>query len=172
MKHAILILLAIILFACNHQQPDEKQNSHSQIDSLQSQIDSLQSQLKNSYAPGFGEFMSGIQVHHEKLWFAGINQNWKLADFEIHEIEESLDDIKKYCTDRPESKSTDMINAPLDSVSKAIVSKNETEFKSGYLLLTNTCNSCHQATNHEFNVITIPTTPPFSNQVFKLKNEK
>lgn len=172
MKHAILILLAIILFACNHQQSDEKQNSHSQIDSLQSQIDSFQSQLKNSYAPGFGEFMSGIQVHHEKLWFAGINQNWKLADFEIHEIEESLDDIKKYCTDRPESKSIDMINAPLDSVSKAIVSKNETEFKSGYLLLTNTCNSCHQATNHEFNVITIPTTPPFSNQVFKLKNEK
>ena len=172
MKHAILILLAIILFACNHQQPAEKQNSHSQIDSLQSQIDSLQSQLKNSYAPGFGEFMSGIQVHHEKLWFAGINQNWKLADFEIHEIEESLDDIKKYCTDRPESKSIDMINAPLDSVSKAIVSKNETEFKSGYLILTNTCNSCHQATNHEFNVITIPTTPPFSNQVFKLKNEK
>lgn len=172
MKHAILILLAIILFACNHQQPDEKQNSQSQTDSLQSQIDSLQSQLKNSYAPGFGEFMSGIQVHHEKLWFAGINQNWKLADFEIHEIEESLDDIKKYCTDRPESKSIDMINAPLDSVSKAIVSKNETEFKSGYLLLTNTCNSCHQATNHEFNVITIPTTPPFSNQVFKLKNEK
>ena len=172
MKHAILILLAIILFACNREEPAEKQNSQSQIDSLQSQIDSLQSQLKNSYAPGFGEFMSGIQVHHEKLWFAGINQNWKLADFEIHEIEESLDDIKKYCTDRPESKSIDMINTPLDSVSKAIVSKNETEFKSGYLLLTNTCNSCHQATNHEFNVITIPTTPPFSNQVFKLKNEK
>jgi hypothetical protein len=165
MKRAILILLAIVLFACNHQQPGEKQN-------FQSQIDSLQSQLKNTYAPGFGEFMSGIQVHHEKLWFAGINQNWKLADFEIHEIEESLEDIKKYCTDRPESKSIDMINAPLDSVSKAIVSKNETEFKSGYLLLTNTCNSCHQATNHEFNVITVPTTPPFSNQVFKLKDEK
>jgi len=172
MKHAILILLAIILFACNREEPAEKQNSQSQRDSLQSQSDSLESQLKNSYAPGFGEFMSGIQVHHEKLWFAGINQNWKLADFEIHEIEESLDDIKKYCTDRPESKSIDMINAPLDSVSKAIVSKNETEFKSGYLILTNTCNSCHQATNHEFNVITIPTMPPFSNQVFKLKNEK
>ena len=110
MKHAILILLAIILFACNHQQPDEKQNSHSQIDSLQSQIDSLQSQLKNSYAPGFGEFMSGIQVHHEKLWFAGINQNWKLADFEIHEIMEALDDIQNVNTDRPEVKSIKMIN--------------------------------------------------------------
>jgi len=51
-----------------------------------------------SYKPGFGEFMGGIQVHHEKLWFAGTNQNWKLAGFEIHEIKESMDDIRKYCT--------------------------------------------------------------------------
>ena len=35
--------------------------------------------------PGFEEFMSNIQAHHAKLWFAGQNHNWKLADFEIHE---------------------------------------------------------------------------------------
>ena len=88
------------------------------------------------------------------------------------EIEESLDDIKKYCTDRPETQSIELIDEPLDSVGKAIRNKNVAGFKSGYLLLTNTCNSCHQATDHGFNVITVPTTPPFSNQVFKPKNEK
>ena len=93
MKKTSLILLTFTLFACN-QQVNKTQN-------LQSQIDSLQSKLNDSYKPGFGEFMSSIQVHHEKLWFAGINQNWKLADFEINEIKESLDDISQYCTDRP-----------------------------------------------------------------------
>ncbi|MCC7377743.1 MAG: hypothetical protein IT255_00115 [Chitinophagaceae bacterium] len=164
MKKIILIFLTFTLFACN-QQSDETQN-------LQSQIDSLQSKLNDSYTPGFGEFMSSIQVHHEKLWFAGINQNWKLADFEINEIKESLDDIKKYCTDRPETKSIDMIDEPLENIGNAIQKKNETDFKNGFTLLTNTCNSCHQATQHEFNVITIPIIPPFSNQIFKLKNEK
>ena len=164
MKKTSLILLTFTLFACN-QQVNKTQN-------LQSQIDSLQSKLNDSYKPGFGEFMSSIQVHHEKLWFAGINQNWKLADFEINEIKESLDDISQYCTDRPETKSIDMIYEPLENISKAIQKKNEADFKSGYILLTNTCNSCHQATQHAFNVITIPTTPPFSNQLFKLENEK
>jgi hypothetical protein len=165
MKQMILLSLTFLLFACSSQQSRKAQD-------LQSQIDSLKSKVNDSYKPGFGEFMSGIQVHHEKLWFAGINQNWKLADFEIHEIEESLDDIKKYCTDRPETKSIDMIDEPLDSVGRAIRNKDLIGFKSGYLLLTNTCNSCHQATDHGFNVITVPTTPPFSNQVFKPKNEK
>ncbi|HET8574231.1 MAG TPA: hypothetical protein VFL76_10205 [Edaphocola sp.] len=165
MKQIVFVLLITTLFACNNQQADKEQR-------LQFEIDSLQSKLNNGYKPGFGEFMSGIQVHHEKLWFAGINQNWALANFEINEIKESLDDIKKYCTDRPEAKSIDMIDGPLENVSNAIRKKNEADFKSNYIILTNTCNSCHQATQHGFNVITIPTTPPFSNQIFKLEDER
>ena len=34
------------------------------------------------------------------------------------------------------------------------------------VLLTNTCNTCHQATRYEFNVITVPNTPAFGNQQF------
>ncbi|MGH2565352.1 MAG: hypothetical protein ACRDE5_12605 [Ginsengibacter sp.] len=161
MKYFLFITTVVLLSACN-QQSDNTQY-------LQTQIDSLQA---NAYKPGFGEFMSSIQVHHNKLWFAGQNQNWKLADFEINEIKESLDDIKKYCTDRPETNSIGMIEQPLQNVSNAIQQKNDTEFKNSYTILTSTCNSCHQATQHEFNVITIPTAPPFSNQNFKLQNEK
>ncbi len=137
---------------------------------LQSQIDSLQVQLNKTYKPGFGEFMSSIQVHHEKLWFAGQNKNWKLADFEIHELEEALQGIQEYCKDRPETKSIAMINAVIDSVQKTIQQKNILAFNNSFIALTNTCNECHQATQHEFNLIQLPTTPPFSNQTFKEKN--
>lgn len=154
----ILVLSAIAFFSACHQQSDNTQ-------SLQNQIDSLQA---NAYKPGFGEFMSNIQVHHIKLWYAGQNENWKLADFEINEIKESLDGIKKYCTDRPETNSIGMIEQPLQNVSNAIQQKNTAEFKNSYIIFTATCNSCHQATQHGFNVITIPTAPPFSNQNFKL----
>ncbi len=158
----ILLLATIMLFwACN--------GAGSNTQSLQKQIDSLQAQINKTYKPGFGEFMSGIQVHHNKLWFAGINQNWKLADFEINEIKESLDDIKMYCTDRPETRSIGMIDSSLQSVSNAIQQKNSIQFKNSFHLLTTTCNSCHQATGHAFNVITVPSIPPFSNQDFSTK---
>jgi hypothetical protein len=134
---------------------------------LQSRIDSLETTIKNSYTPGLGEFMSQIQVHHAKLWFAGINSNWKLADFEIHEIGESLENIQKFNTDRPESKSVTMLQLPIDSIMNDIASKNTEAFKKHFALLTQTCNNCHQGTSHEFNVVTVPTSPPVFNQDFK-----
>ena len=111
----------------------------------------LRKEVKDSYKPGFGEFMSNIQIHHAKLWFAGVNQNWQLADFEIHEIEESLGDILKYQSGREESKSLNVINAPLDSVKSAITKKQLNLFKTSFTTLTTTCNSCHEAVKFNFN---------------------
>lgn len=162
MKQISLFILSFALFACN------QQTDNTQI--LQTRIDSLESKLADTYKPGFGEFMSSIQIHHNKLWFAGQNQNWKLADFEINEIKESLDGIKKYCSDRPETNSIGIIEEPLQNVTNAILQKNITEFRNSYTILTSTCNSCHQTTQHEFNIITVPTIPPFSNQSFKVEN--
>ena len=139
----------------------------SEVPQMQAKIDSLQQQINDTYKPGLGEFMLGIQLHHAKLWFAGQNQNWPLADFEVHEILESLGDIRAYCQDRPEVKAIGMINAPLDSLNNAIQQKNMTSFKSSFILLTNTCNKCHQATEHAFNIVTIPTNLPVVNQDFK-----
>ncbi|MEO9209548.1 MAG: hypothetical protein ABI208_00540 [Ginsengibacter sp.] len=164
MKNLFLILISFWAFACN------QHNDKTQI--LQNRVDSLESKLADTYKPGFGEFMSSIQIHHNKLWFAGQNQNWKLADFEIHEIMENIDAIKKYQTERKESKKIDMIQPALDSMNVAIHQKNPIAFRSSYILLTNTCNSCHRATEFEFNVVKIPENPPFSNQDFKPQHEK
>lgn len=164
MKYLCISYVILILSACNQSVDNQKD--------FQNQIDSLRAKLNDAYKPGFGEFMSSIQVHHNKLWFAGNNQNWKLADFEVGEIQESLEGIKKYCTDRSEVQSLPMINPALDAIRKAIEKQNSTAFKESYISLTNMCNSCHQATKHEFNVIIIPSTPPFSNQNFKVNNEK
>ena len=158
MKDFFIILL-IVCGTSSCQQ--SKQNA------LQQKVDSLEKKLSNTYKPGFGEFMSSIQVHHAKLWFAGQNQNWQLADFEMHEIAETLDAIKEYQTEREESKKVDMLKPSLDAVKDAIDKKDATLFTSSYLLLTNSCNNCHKAVNFGFNVVKIPETPPFSNQAFK-----
>ena len=161
MKYLFIALIAALFISCNLQQDKTLV--------LQNRIDSLEHRLANVYKPGFGEFMSSVQVHHAKLWFAGKNNNWGLADFEIHEIMEAIENIKEYQTERKESKLIGLINPALDSVNAAIQQKNPTMFNSSYQLLTTTCNSCHQATNFEFNVVKIPDAPPpFINQDFKI----
>ena len=164
MKYTPIFLLSLVLLACTQQ-------TYNTL-ALQKRIDSLEKKLNEVYKPGFGECMSNIQAHHSKLWFAGQNQNWKLADFEIHEILEAVEDIEKYQTERKESKSIGMLLPAIDSVNNAIQQKNTALFKNSYTLLTNTCNSCHQAVEFEFNVVKIPETSPFSNQDFRLNEPK
>lgn len=139
------------------------------IKALQQKVDSLQTEINNSYKPGLGDFMISIQLHHQKLWFAGIHENWSLADFEMHEIAEALADIKTYNNDRPEATKVVMLNQPLDDVENAIKEKNITSFRNSFLLLTNTCNACHQAVNFSFNVVKVPDTSSFYNQSFEKK---
>src|SRR5882762_5412851 len=159
MKIIIGYLLLCTLVSCDRQSNDTK--------NMLARMDSLQRELDSSYRPGLGEFMLGIQVHHAKLWFAGQAGNWPLADFETKEIRESVGDIQAYCKDRPEVASIPVIGPPLDSIDAAVRNKNLARFKAGFIALTTSCNSCHQATKHGFNVIQVPSTPPFTNQSFQ-----
>ncbi|MEO6852281.1 MAG: hypothetical protein ABI203_04475 [Mucilaginibacter sp.] len=164
MKTILILLTFFLLASCGSQTNDNTP--------LQASIDSLQQKVNDTYRPGLGEFMSGIQLHHAKLWFAGTNKNWELADFEVHEIGETLDDIKKYCTDRAEVKSIGIIDPAISSITEAIKQKDMESFKKGFVALTAGCNSCHNDNQHGFNVITIPTALPVTNQEFKPGDKK
>ncbi len=159
MKRVLYILATSFILACNHPAAN--------TDAMEKRMDSIDKKTADLYTPGFGEFMSSIQAHHVKLWFAGQNQNWKLADFEVHEIMEALDDIKQFQKARKESQSIDLLNPALDSINKSIQQKDLTQFKSSFTLLTNTCNNCHKAVDFGFIQIKIPETSPFPNQDFK-----
>ncbi|MCD6544940.1 MAG: hypothetical protein J7K34_10585 [Flavobacteriaceae bacterium] len=160
MKIIISIFMFLALVSCKQQAND--------MIKLQDRIKVLEEQVANSYKPGFGELMSSVQAHHAKLWFAGIHKNWKLAEFEVHEIKEALDDIKKYQNNREESKLIDMMLPALDSISSTIKNKERDLFKKSYSFLTTTCNNCHLETKFEYNIVKIPEIQQYSNQDFKM----
>lgn len=158
-RHFIsLLIIGCSIISCTGSTGNERR--------LQNRIDSLEKKLTTGYKPGFGEFMTNIQLHHAKLWFAGQNNNWELAGFEIHEIMESMDGIKQYQPERKETERIGMIGPAIDSVNTAIEQKDILKFRNSYRLLTSTCNNCHKAVSFEFNVVKIPDTPPFTNQSF------
>lgn len=159
----LAFLLPVVLFSCKNPAADTV---------LQTKVDSLQGRLDHVYRPGLGEFMLGIQVHHAKIWFAGTAGNWELTRFEMDELKEAMDDVRTFCTDRPEIKALSMIDAPIDSLNDAVNKKDEALFRKSFGVLTNTCNGCHQATNHAFNVIREPSAPPYTNQDFSAPANK
>src|ERR1700722_1146881 len=124
MRKSLLFISLLFLFGCTENSSKLK-DLQSEINKLNTQNDSLKKLVALS-KPGLGELMLDIQVHHNKLWFAGREENWPLAQFEHDEIMEILKQAEAIENDRPEVKLfKPMIYAQLDSLQKAIKSKDE-----------------------------------------------
>ena len=126
------------------------------------------------YVPGMGEIMGATQMRHSKLWFAGNAGNWPLADYELGEIREGLDDAVLYHPvfkeGIPVSKILERFTAsPLKALEKAIGEKNKNDFRKAFDSLTDACNGCHHAANRSYIVIRRPIVSPYTNLDFSVK---
>jgi len=123
--------------------------------------------------PELGEIMTLTQMRHAKLWYAGRAQNWALADYELDELEEGLDDVVRF---HPTHKDAPLplsqlvpkiMNQPVDELRRAIKAGDGKAFEVALAGLTKACNSCHQASHFGFNVVRQPEESSwFSNQDF------
>jgi hypothetical protein len=114
--------------------------------------------------------MTATQLRHAKLWFAGKNNNWALAGYEIDEIKEGLEDAARLhptLDGVPVAEMVKTIIVPrLERLEKAVEGKNSTQFIAAFDELTNGCNSCHAGAGKPFIRIQRPTEAPLSNQNF------
>src|SRR5271169_651581 len=99
---------------------------------------------KGPFEPGLGEFMTATQLRHAKLWFAGKENNWDLAAYEIDEITEGLEDAEKQFPTHDGIPVADMIKANIDpaveELRKAVGAKSSTKFAVAFDKLTSACN--------------------------------
>lgn len=122
-----------------------------------------------AFIPETAEMMNSIQRYHLKLWFAGQNENWDLADFELHELEEVFEDMEVFKANKDYIPLLPMIYPPIENLEETIKAKDKNRFEEGFIQLTNTCNTCHKNTGHPYIKIQIPETNPYSNQSFKVE---
>jgi cytochrome c553 len=122
------------------------------------------------YAPGLVEYMLTAQSHHAKLWLAGNARNWNLADYQLDELKELLEDVAKRIPryrDVPVGQMIEAATLPsLEEVEAAIKMRNGRAFATAFDKLTAACNACHEAANRGFIVIRRPAMSPFPNQSF------
>jgi len=121
-----------------------------------------QQQPHPAYKPELIEFMIFTQIRHAKLWLAGNAGNWELADYEIDELKEVLENAAKHVPDykgMPVGKMIETVAlAPIEDVEKAIKAKDRARFITAYDQLTAACNTCHKSANMASTVIRVASS--------------
>ena len=125
---------------------------------------------QDRYLPPLNLLMVATQLSHFKLWYAGVVQNWPLANYELVQIRTSINRAQSLYPNTVKSNMRAMAPAT-DEVENAIKAEDRLKFSKAYSKLTAECNSCHEATGFGFIRLRDPTlspieTSPFSDEVF------
>ena len=112
---------------------------------------------------GLADIMITAQVRHIKLWFAGKLGNWRLAGYQLDQMEGSLKQAESLY---PTGRAAEFAPKQMRSVRDAIERRDAAGFGKAYTELTNECNSCHRALDRSFITIQVPPISPFTDQLF------
>jgi hypothetical protein len=144
---------------------------------VQESLQRLQADVANAkeLAPGLGEYMTTIQLHAGKLWFAAKAASWELAAYELNELEETMETVKKLNVEKNGVKISNVMDAVLQTqiaqLEKSIKQKNQAEFQHAYDETLSACNGCHTESGHKFIQIIRPSAPPVTNQKWELSTK-
>jgi hypothetical protein len=137
---------------------------------LQDSMKRMQADVKaaKELAPGLGEYMTTIQLHAGKLWFAAKAANWELAQYELDELKETMEAAKSLNAEKGGVKISSVLDAVLQTqvaqLAESIKRKSSTEFQKSYDETLSACNGCHTESGHKFISIVRPSAPPVTNQ--------
>ncbi len=122
------------------------------------------------FTPGLHEQMIHLQFRHASLWFAGEEENWELADYMIHELEELVEEIEEanpvYRGVAVAELLGEMTHPAIEAIETAITRRDRDAFRMGYDQLTTACNACHIASERPAIVMQRPDHPPYGNLRF------
>src|SRR5215472_4271349 len=148
------------------------------------EIAALQDSLKHTQAelvtakeslPGLGEYMSTIQLHTGKLWFAVKASNWELANYELDELKETMDAPNALNTEKNGVKISGVLDSVLQTqvaqLAESMKRKSPAEFQKSYDETLSACNGCHTEAGYKFIHIVRPNAPPVTNQKWETSSK-
>ncbi len=150
-----VILCALVMLQCTTEKTDNNGSASQQ---------ELKKAKENT--PELAVAMGQLQTYHHKFALAVEAKNYQLANFYLHEVEAAADGIKENI---PSYEGYDirkfmkiMFDSDVEPLETALANKNWDKVRQKTIDLTNSCNSCHNATAHGF----VKITPGFDNNPF------
>jgi hypothetical protein len=124
-------------------------------------------EMEARFTPGLHTMMTDLAMRHASLWFAGDAENWALADYMVHELEEvteHIEDVHPVYNDVPVAALLREMTMPaVEEIEAAVSAGDRAAFITGHDRLTAACNHCHTAAGRGAIVIQRPTAPPLTN---------
>jgi hypothetical protein len=170
---SVLVLFAWVWILSGELRSFQNRNDQA-FAAYQDSLKNIRSELATvkELTPGLGEFMTTMQLHMGKLWFAAQASNSELAAYELDELKEAMEGAKSL----HEVKNGVNVSNVLDSVlqtqiaqlSESIKAKKRNDFQRAYEETLSACNGCHEESGRKFIHITRPTTPPVTNQRWEI----
>jgi len=132
-------------------------------------------EIAKQLTPGLGEYMTTIQLHAGKLWFAAKALNWELAQYEVDELKETMEAAKALNAEKNGVKISGVLDAVLQTqvaqLAASIKRKSPAEFQQAYDETLSACNGCHTEAGFKFIHVVRPTAPPVTNQRWEMSAE-
>jgi hypothetical protein len=151
MKQIFIIILTLGLFSCN-QKTDEKTTQGEWIRGTEKeQIKTIEKQFR-----GFDNAMVETGYRYQELYWAGQDQNWEYADYQIKKIKIAIENGLDRRPKRAKS-AEHFLTYVLPEMKKSLEKKDTAIFNKNFQTMTINCNSCHAMEKVPYFSVKIPT---------------
>jgi hypothetical protein len=173
----MVALLLPVISSDSHVRSLDEANA-SGLATLQAALKRVEAELatEKESMPGLGDYMTTIQLHVGKLWFAAKASNWELAKYELDELRETMEAAKGLNAEKNEVKISGVLDSVLQTqvaqLAASIERKSPAQFQNSYDETLSACNGCHTEAGYRFIHIVRPSAPPVTNQRWALEPKR
>jgi heme exporter protein D len=170
----LIVFLLLKLTRLGNEVQGIRDQNNRELAALQESLKRAQADVATAkdLAPGLGEYMTTIQLHAGKLWFAAKASNWELAQYELDELKETMEAAKGLNAEKNGVKISGVLDSVLQAqvtqLAESIKRKNQIELQNSYDETLSACNGCHTEAGYKFIHIVRPSVPPVTNQRWEM----
>jgi hypothetical protein len=150
-KFSIYGLLIIALWSCSGAENSAPSGPGGWLEGTsQEKFHTVANQLR-----GFDVAMVETGYRYQELYWAGVDQNWEYANYQIEKIKVAIESGLERRPKRAASAEY-FLNEALPAMKKTLQNRDSTAFLDGIQLLTTNCNGCHANEKVPFFRVQIP----------------
>lgn len=149
MKLTVLTIIFLSFLACN---TNPEQNIQGKwIKGTEAQkLETIEKQFR-----GFDNTMVETGYRYQELYWAGKDQNWEYANYQLEKIQLAIENGLERRPKRAKS-AEHFLKYALSEMKKSIKSKDTAVFNTNFQTLTINCNNCHAMEKVPFFAVKLP----------------
>lgn len=136
MKWLLFIFAFFMLWSCRNNQEQNAQGEWIK-GTEQEKLETIENQFR-----GFDMAMQETSYRYQELYWAGQDENWQYAQYQVDKIEKAITNGLQRRPKRAAS-AQHFLNTVLPNMESAIKSEDTVIFRKSFNTMTINCNSCH-----------------------------